>query len=147
MLTASGPSVLEFNARLGDPETQVVLPRLRIDLLDAMLEAASGRLASQREPEVDGAAVCVVMASGGYPGHHESGMVIDGLGTIDHGVLAFHAATSRGDGRLVTSGGRVLAITGLGREVAEARERAYAAVDRVHFRDAVWRTDIAAAIA
>ena len=114
---SAGPQVLEFNARLGDPEAQVVLPRLRFDLLDAMLGAASGRLAIPGNLEVQGAAVCVVMASGGYPGDHESGMVIEGLGAIGSDVLAFHAATTRVDGRLVTSGGRVLGITGLGSSV------------------------------
>jgi phosphoribosylamine---glycine ligase len=147
MLTAAGPRVLEFNARLGDPEAQVVLPRLRIDLLDAMLGAASGRLAIPRQPGVQGAAVCVVMASGGYPGNHESGMVIEGLGAIGSGVLAFHAATRRVDGRLVTNGGRVLGITGLGSSVGQARDRAYAAIGQVSFTGAVWRSDIAAAFA
>jgi phosphoribosylamine--glycine ligase len=146
MLTSTGPQVLEFNARLGDPEAQVLLPALRADLLDAMLEAASGRLAIPRSPGAEGAAVCVVMASAGYPGEHESGMGIEGLSTLGPDVLAFHAGTTRVDGGLVSNGGRVLGITGLGATVAEARQRAYAGVDRVRFTGAVWRSDIAAAI-
>jgi phosphoribosylamine--glycine ligase len=112
-----------------------------------MLGAASGRLANQPRPEAQDAAVCVVMASGGYPGDHESGMVIEGLGSIDPSVLVFHAATKRVDGRVASSGGRVLGITGLGRTVAAARDRAYAGVEQVRFAGAVWRRDIAAAIA
>jgi phosphoribosylamine--glycine ligase len=143
MLTAEGPHVLEFNARLGDPEAQVVLPLLRFDLLDAMLGAASGRLAIPRSDRAQGAAVCVVMASGGYPGDHRSGMGIDGLDALGPGVIAFHAGTRRVGGSLLTDGGRVLGITGLGDTLAEARSRAYDAVGRVRFTEAVWRTDIA----
>ena len=91
--------------------------------------------------------MCVVMASAGYPGEHESGMGIEGLSTLGPDVLAFHAATTRVDGGLVANGGRVLGITGLGSTVAEARERAYAGVDQVRFAGAIWRSDIAAAIA
>jgi phosphoribosylamine--glycine ligase len=147
MLTAAGPQVLEFNARLGDPEAQVILPMLREDLLDAMLGAASGRLAIPRSHGAVRAAVCVVMASAGYPGEHESGMGIEGLSTLGPDVLTFHAATTRVDGGFATNGGRVLGITGMGATVAEARARAYAGVDRIRFRGAVWRSDIAAAIA
>ena len=147
MLTKGGPQVLEFNARLGDPEAQVLLPTLRVDLLDAMLGAASGRLAIPRSAGAQRAAVCVVMASSGYPGDHESGMGIEGLDTLGRDVLAFHAATvRRGDG-IVSNGGRVVGLTGLGDSVTEARERAYAGIDRVRFPGAVWRTDIATAIA
>ena len=91
--------------------------------------------------------MCVVMASAGYPGEHESGMGIEGLSTLGPDVLAFHAATTRVVGGYATNGGRVLGITGLGATLAEARARAYAGVDRVHFTGAVWRSDIAAAIA
>jgi phosphoribosylamine---glycine ligase len=144
MLTPDGPRVLEFNSRLGDPEAQVILPLLRFDLADAMLAAAGGRLATFGAPEPQGAAVCIVLASGGYPGPHQSGMEIEGLGALEPDVLAFHAATIRAGGRLLTAGGRVLGITGLGGSVGEARERAYAAVERIRFEGAVWRRDIAA---
>jgi phosphoribosylamine--glycine ligase len=144
MLTPDGPRVLEFNSRLGDPEAQVILPLLRFDLVDAMLAAAGGRLATLDPPEPRGAAVCVVLASGGYPGHHQSGMEIEGLGALGPQVLAFHAATARDGHRLLSAGGRVLGITGLGASVAQARERAYAGVARVRFDGAVWRRDIAA---
>ncbi|CAN5855535.1 phosphoribosylamine--glycine ligase [soil metagenome] len=144
MLTPDGPRVLEFNSRLGDPEAQVILPLLRFDLAAAMLAAAGGRLATFETSEPQGAAVCVVLASGGYPGPHQSGMEIKGLGALEPDVLAIHAATTRVGDRLLTAGGRVLGITGLGATVTEARARAYAGIAMVRFDGAVWRRDIAA---
>ena len=144
MLTPSGPRVLEFNSRLGDPEAQVILPLLRFDLADAMLAAVVGGLSGFEPPRPQGAAVCVVLASGGYPGAYQSGMEIEGLAALGPDVLAFHAATTRDGQRLLTAGGRVVGITGLGASLGEARERAYAGVGQVRFEGAVWRRDIAA---
>lgn len=146
MLTRDGPYVLEFNARFGDPETQVVLPRLRSDLIELCLACAHGRLDSVPPPEWTADAACgVVLASSGYPGPFEKGIPITGLDTLDPDILAFHAGTrQRDDGSLVTSGGRVLTLVSTGPTVAAARERVYANVERVHFQGARWRTDIAA---
>lgn len=146
MITDDGPKVLEFNCRFGDPETQVLLPRLKNDLVD-LLEATIDGTLDQHEIEVDRrAAVCVVMASGGYPGAYETGEEISGLDDCDEGgeVMVFHAGTRGSDGKIVTAGGRVLGMTALGGEVHEARERAYDAVGRIHFRAAHFRRDIAA---
>ncbi|HEX8032837.1 MAG TPA: phosphoribosylglycinamide synthetase C domain-containing protein, partial [Ktedonobacterales bacterium] len=140
-----GPYVLEYNARFGDPETQVVLPRLRSDLIDLCLACAQGRLDSVPPPEWTPDAACgVVLASSGYPGPFEKGLPITGLDTLDPDILAFHAGTrQRDDGQLVTSGGRVLTLVATGPTVATARERVYANIERVHFHGARWRTDIA----
>jgi phosphoribosylamine--glycine ligase len=144
MLTAAGPRVLEFNCRFGDPEAQAVLPRLRSDLL-GLLEAASepGGLAGV-EPEWSADwAVTVVLAAGGYPGAYATGDEITGLDGLDAEV--FHCGTAeRADGAVVTAGGRVLNVTGLGATAAEARERAYAAAERIHFDGKQMRSDIAA---
>lgn len=146
MLTRDGPYVIEYNARFGDPETQVVLPRLRGDLLELCLACAQGRLHSVPPPEWTTDAACgVVLASSGYPGPFEKGLPITRLDTLDPDILTFHAGTrQRDDGQLVTSGGRVLTLVATGPTVAAAREHVYANVDRVHFQDARWRTDIAA---
>ena len=144
MLTEDGPVVIEFNIRFGDPEAQVILPTMRGDLVAAMLAAIEGDVSSV-DLEPDGsAAVCVVLASGGYPVSYETGQRIDGLEALPPGALAFHAGTeTRGDG-LYTAGGRVLGIVGTGPDVPAARADAYAAVDQVTFKDSQWRTDIAA---
>ena len=144
MLTDDGPVVIEFNIRFGDPEAQVILPTMRGDLVAAMLAAIDGDVSSV-DLEPDGsAAVCVVLASGGYPVSYETGQRIDGLEALPAGALAFHAGTeSRNDG-LYTAGGRVLGIVGTGPDVPAARANAYAAVDQVTFKDSQWRTDIAA---
>lgn len=144
MLTPSGPQVLEFNCRFGDPETQAILPRMRSDLLELLWAAARG----ETLPAVDwleGAAVGVVLASRGYPASSSKGDVIDGLDTAGAlpGVEVFHAATAQADEELVTSGGRVLTVTGTGGSFAEARARAYAGVDSIVFDGAQHRTDIA----
>lgn len=147
MLTEAGPCVIEFNARMGDPEAQVVLPLLRFDLVAAMEAAVEGRLAELDVPPSAGAAVGVVLASDGYPGTYRTGVEITGLEVDSPDTIVFHAGTRYQDGRLVTAGGRVLGITGLGRTVGEARTRAYAAADRVVFPGAVRREDIAAGVA
>ncbi len=146
MLTAAGPKVLEFNARFGDPETQVVLPRLESDLLELCLAVARGRLDSVPAPRWRPEASCgVVVTSAGYPDAYAKGKTITGLDTLDPDILVFHAGTRREpDGRLVTTGGRVLTLVTLGPTVADARARAYANAGRVRFEGARYRTDIAA---
>ncbi len=144
MLTAAGPKVLEFNSRFGDPETQVLLPRLKSDLVELLEAAVDGRL-DECEPEwSEQAAVCVVMASEGYPGPSETGREIFGLDAVDPGVLVFHAGTALREGKVATSGGRVLGVTALGADVESAQKRAYEAVSRIRFDGAHYRTDIAA---
>lgn len=145
--TAQGPKLLEFNARFGDPETQAILPRLASDLGDLLAASASGSVADVPVRWRDDAAVTVVLASGGYPGSYPTGQVIEGVDAADRlaDVEVFHAGTARDDdGRLVTAGGRVLAVTALGSTVAEARARAYVAADRIRFDGMQRRTDIAA---
>ncbi len=150
MLTPTGPKVLEFNVRFGDPETQVVLPRLEGDLTGLLAEVAAGRLTTV--PRFAGtAAVCVVMASEGYPESPRTGDVIDGLDAAAdlEGVSVFHAGTAAlGDGPgVVTAGGRVLGVTGLGASIEEARDRAYAGVSAISWSGAQARSDIARAAA
>jgi phosphoribosylamine--glycine ligase len=145
MMTADGARVLEFNCRFGDPETQAILPRLKSDLLD-LIEATIDGTLSSIEPEWDDrAAVTVVMASGGYPGKYATGKTISGLEAAAEmpNVQVFHAGTRRENGRIVTAGGRVLAITALGETVADARASAYEAVARIDFEGAHYRRDIA----
>ena len=146
MLTDRGPRVLEFNARFGDPETQPLMMRWRGDLLQTLLAVAEGRLAEV----VDGVswdprpAVSVVLASGGYPGPYETGKVITGVEEADAmtGVQVFHGGTARRGGQLVTDGGRVLAVTALGDDLNAARDRAYAAAERIRFDGMHYRRDI-----
>jgi phosphoribosylamine--glycine ligase len=145
MLTASGPQVLEFNVRFGDPETQAVLPRLRSDLLDLLQRATRpGGLAGAALEWDARAAVTVVLASRGYPASSSSGDPIAGLDRVPEGVEVTHAGTAERDGAIVTAGGRVLSVTGLGDGTAAARERAYAAADMVAFDGRQLRRDIAA---
>jgi phosphoribosylamine---glycine ligase len=147
MRTAAGPKLLEFNCRFGDPEAQAVLPRLRSDLLDALEACATGgRLRADAFEWSDDWAVTVVMASGGYPESSSKGDEISGLDGLD-GVEVTHAGTAHRDGRVVTAGGRVLNVTALGATAAEARARAYEAVERIRFDGAQYRTDIAARVA
>ncbi len=146
MLTETGPKVLEFNVRFGDPETQVLLPRLDGRWLPWLAGCAEGRLPDGEVPFRDGAAVCVVMASGGYPGAHARGIPIEGLERAERipDVLVFHAGTETdAEGRIVTSGGRVLGVTAVGDGIEEARRRAYEAVGEIRFDGARHRTDIA----
>jgi phosphoribosylamine--glycine ligase len=137
--------VLEFNCRFGDPETQSLLPRLESDLLEALAAAAAGDLTGVELDIGAHAAVTVVLAGGAYPDEGDTGTPIDGIDAAEElGALVFHAGTALQDGRLVSHGGRVLNVTGLGATVAEARDAAYAAVDRISFPGALFRTDIAA---
>ncbi|OXS56905.1 phosphoribosylamine--glycine ligase [Cohnella sp. CIP 111063] len=145
MITKDGPKTIEFNARFGDPETQVVLPRLETDLLDIFLASIDGTLADIDMRWSDEAAVCVVLASGGYPGSYPKGFPIDGLDSVNvPGALVFHAGTALKDGRVVTNGGRVLGVVGRGAGIAEARANAYAAAAGITFEGKQNRTDIAA---
>jgi phosphoribosylamine--glycine ligase len=140
MLTTDGPKVLEFNARFGDPETQVLLPRLKSDLVDLLEATIDGRLDSVRAEWDARAACCVVMASGGYPGGYKTGVPVEGLDNC--GGLVFHAGTRREGDRVTTSGGRVLGVAALGETAADAIQSAYDAVRRIRFDNAAWRTDI-----
>lgn len=145
MLTPEGPKVLEFNARFGDPETQVILPRLKNDLVDVMLACAEQRLDEVELSWRDEWAVAVVLTSAGYPGSYEKGKVITGVEDADalDGVTVYHAGTAVTDtGELVTSGGRVLAVTALGDTFEEARDLAYAACEKIDFEGKTLRHDI-----
>jgi phosphoribosylamine--glycine ligase len=147
ILTTDGPKVLEYNARFGDPETQVILPRLESDLLDIMLAVADGRLADITPRWSDDAAVSVVLASGGYPGDYEKGKPISGIAEAEalDGVTVYHAGTAvRDDGVLVTSGGRVLNVTATAPTLAAARDRAYEACEKISFDGMFFRHDIGA---
>jgi phosphoribosylamine--glycine ligase len=144
MLTAQGPRVIEFNVRFGDPETQALLPRLRSDLLEALLAStSSGGLAGYELEWSPQWAVSVVLASAGYPESSSSGDLISGLERLPVDVEVTHAGTARADGRLVTAGGRVLNVTALGADAQSARSAAYAAADMVEFRGRQLRRDIA----
>ena len=144
MLTADGPSLIEYNVRFGDPECQVLMMRLESDLLELMRAAAKGELATAPRPRFAGsAALTVVMAARGYPGTPEKGGAIGGLdAAAGEAVRIFHAGTAKTNGTLVANGGRVLAVTGSGADVAEARQAAYAAVDRIDFPSGFCRRDI-----
>lgn len=146
ILTDDGPQVLEFNARFGDPETQVVLPRLDGDLVDIMMATAEGQLADVELAWRDDWAVSVVIASGGYPDSYEKGKPISGIADAEalEGVTVYHAGTAIDEGALVTSGGRVLNVTALGPDFASARDRAYEAVAAISWDGAFFRTDIGA---
>ncbi len=143
-LTDDGPKVIEFNARFGDPETQVMVTRLMSDLLPALIAAADGVLDKMSLRWRDEAALCVVMATRGYPGSYEKGSVIGGLeaAAAMDGVTLFHAGTSHADGQITASGGRVLGVTGTGETLAEARARAYKAVDAIDWPQGFCRRDI-----
>ena len=145
MLTPQGPKVVEYNVRFGDPETQVVLPRLESDLVDVMMAVAEGRPDDIELSWSDRWAVCVVLASEGYPGSYEKGKVILGIDEAEEldGVSVFHAGTAlNSDGELITAGGRVLNVVALGDTFEEAREQAYRACDLINFEGKQFRTDI-----
>lgn len=146
ILTASGPQVLEFNCRFGDPETQAILPMLAGDLLAILAACAQGRLGQLDSPVawLPGSCVCVILASAGYPGQYRRGYPISGLEALPEGVLVFQAGTRRRDGQLQTAGGRVLGVTARGSSLAEARQLAYAGVSAVHFEGQQYRQDIGA---
>ncbi len=146
MLTKSGPKILEFNARFGDPETQVYLTRMENDLVEMLDASASGTLPKHELKWKPAASVCVVMASGGYPGNYAKGKIITGLdaaNALPH-TKVFHAGTALKDGQIVTNGGRVLGVTALGKDLKTAQAAAYAAVEKIHFDGAHFRRDIAA---
>ena len=144
MVTHEGPKVVEFNARFGDPETQVVLPLLDGDLVQIMCACADGTLADVPIHWRNGAAVCVVIAAGGYPAAYEKGYEISGLSTAESmGVLVFHAGTAERNGKIITNGGRVLGVVGIGEDIAAAVKKTYAAVEKISFKDAYYRKDIA----
>ena len=144
MLTAAGPKVLEFNCRFGDPETQPILMRLESDLFDLLESVVDGWLAEAEVRWSPRPAVCVVMASDGYPGKYQSGKVIEGLDRVAamKDVYVFHAGTRQVENVVVTSGGRVLGVTALGEDIADAKGRAYEAVEAIHFENAYYRRDI-----
>ncbi|MDO4279695.1 MAG: phosphoribosylamine--glycine ligase [Lachnoclostridium edouardi] len=149
MLTEEGPKVLEYNARFGDPETQVVLPRMKNDIVEVFEACVDGKL-DQIQLEFDhNAAVCVVLASDGYPEHYEKGYPITGFENFENksGYFVFHAGTKFDEaGRIVTNGGRVLGVTALGEDLKKARENAYNAVQWIHFENKYMRNDIGKAI-
>lgn len=148
MLTAEGPRVLEYNARFGDPEAQVVLPRMRNDILEVMEACIDGRLNEIELDFADNAAVCVVLASDGYPVKYEKGIEINGLSAFSgkEGYYCFHAGTKEKDGKVVTNGGRVLGVTAIGEDLKKARANAYEAVKWVDFSNKYYRNDIGKAI-
>jgi phosphoribosylamine--glycine ligase len=144
MITKDGPKLVEYNCRFGDPECQVLMMRLKSDLLTALIAARDGMLHEIDLRWSDESALTVAMASKGYPGTYEKGHVITGLETAARlpGVQIFHAGTERRDGRIVAVGGRVLSVTAVGATVAQAQARAYAAVDAIHWDGCFSRRDI-----
>jgi phosphoribosylamine--glycine ligase len=144
MLTSEGPMALEFNCRFGDPETQVILPLLDLDLGELLLACAEGRLSTEGIKTHPGAAVCVVLAAEGYPDRPRAGDPIRGIeDAIQAGALVFHAGTANCDGRLVTNGGRVLSVVGMDANLAAAAERAYVAANMIQFDGRQLRRDVA----
>ncbi len=144
MLTVEGPKVLEFNVRFGDPETQVVLPLLESDLSEVLEATARGELDPSSVRWRAKTALCVVLASGGYPGGYEKGKVIQGMEAPPPGVTVFHAGTQLEEGAIVSSGGRVLGVTAVADSFDAARERAYRAVSKISFEGMTYRKDIGA---
>jgi phosphoribosylamine--glycine ligase len=144
MITNNVPKVIEFNARLGDPETQVVLPRLKTDLVDIMLAVVENRLDKIKIEFDDNACVGVVMASGGYPGSYKTGFPIRGLDDLDKDIMVFHARTKAGGkGEVLTGGGRVLTVAAMGKDLAAARKKVYKNITRIKFEGSYYRKDIA----
>ncbi|SFX67659.1 phosphoribosylamine--glycine ligase [Thermoactinomyces sp. DSM 45891] len=144
MMTQEGPKVIEFNARFGDPETQVVLPRLTSDLIEILIAVVEGRLHADLVTWSDEAAVCVILSAGGYPGPYQNGLPITGrVDQLDDKGSVYHAGTRYEGSQLVTAGGRVFGVTGLGENLQIAREKAYRLVEQIHFPNAHYRKDIA----
>lgn len=141
MLTEDGPKLLEYNARFGDPEAQAVLPRMKNDLLDVMDAVIDGRLNEVTLEWDERSAVCVVLASGGYPGSYPKGLPISGLEQVKDAIV-FHAGTARQNGGYVTAGGRVLGVTAMGKDIPEARLRAYSEAEKIYFEGMHYRKDI-----
>ncbi|MGV3651757.1 MAG: phosphoribosylamine--glycine ligase, partial [Devosia sp.] len=143
MITREGPKLIEYNARFGDPECQVLMMRLKSDILDLLEAAATGNLRGRHAEWREEAALTVIMATRGYPGAYGKGSVIAGAEGLDDETLqVFHAGTARIDGQLVANGGRVLNVTALGATVGDARARAYAAIDAIDWPDGFFRRDI-----
>jgi len=144
MLTQDGPRVLEFNARFGDPEAQVVLPRLKNDLVEVCEACIDGRLNEIKLSFEDNAAVCVILASEGYPEKFEKGYEIQGLESLagKKDYIVFHAATKRENGRILTNGGRVLGVTAIGSDLKNARRKAYEGAEKIYFKNKYMRKDI-----
>lgn len=142
MITAEGPKVLEFNARFGDPETQVLMPMIKGDILPVLEAAASGKLGDLQLEIEEGSCVAVILASAGYPGDYEKGKIIKGLDRLEPETLVFHAGTSRKDENLVTAGGRVLAVVCRGQDMRAARDRVYQEVKKIEFDGMHYRQDI-----
>lgn len=144
MITADGPKVIEYNARFGDPETQVVLPLLDGDLAEIMLACIDGKLKDTKVSWKDEAAVCVVMAAGGYPASYQKGDVITGIDAAEAGgAVVFHAGTAKTDAGIVTNGGRVIGVTATAANIKQAVDNAYTAVNKINFKDNHFRKDIA----
>jgi phosphoribosylamine--glycine ligase len=144
MIVDGEPLVLEFNARFGDPETQVVLPLLKTDLVDILLAVIQGNLDQVKIEWTPCACVGVVMSSSGYPGSYKTGFPIKGLGDVDKDILVFHAGTRLSDdGIIYTNGGRVLTVVGTGKDMAEAREKVYHNIPNIYFEGCYYRKDIA----
>jgi len=145
MITKDGPKVIEFNARFGDPEAQVTLPLLKTDLVDIMLAVINGNLDQVNVELSEDTCVGVVMASAGYPGSYETGLPITGLNSLDKDILVFHAGTRLcpETGEVLTNGGRVLTVVAVGKTIAQAREKVYANIHRIHFEGCQYRKDIA----
>lgn len=144
MITNRVPKVIEFNARLGDPETQVVLPRLKTDLVDVMMAVVENKLDTMTLEWSNDACVGVVVASGGYPGSYKTGFPVTGLDDVDKDIIIFHAGTRVSpEGQVLTSGGRVLTVVAMGSTLIEAREKVYKNIDRIKFEGSYYRKDIA----
>jgi len=145
MITNEGPKVLEFNARFGDPESQVTLPLLKTDLVDILLAVINGNLNQLNVEWSEGVCIGVVMASAGYPGKYKTGFPITGLDNLDKDILIFHAGTKTGSepGQVLTNGGRVLTVVAMGKTIAEVREKVYLNLPRIHFEGCHYRRDIA----
>lgn len=144
MITDEGPKLIEYNARFGDPETQVLMPRLKSDLVPILMEVAKGDLTTTAAEWTDDAAVTVVMASKGYPEAYEKNTVIEGVAeaAAETGAIILHAGTASKDGKLLATGGRVLNVTALGPNVTAAVETAYSAVDKIKWENGFCRRDI-----
>ena len=142
MITAEGPKVLEFNARFGDPETQVVMPMIEGDILPLLEAAVDKDLAGYQVNIVPGTCICVVLASAGYPGNYEKGKLISGLDDLNREAIVFHSGTAKKDGKPVTNGGRVLALTVRGDTMEEAIDKVYREIKKIHFEGMHYRTDI-----
>jgi phosphoribosylamine--glycine ligase len=142
MLTEKGPKVLEYNCRFGDPEAQPVLSLLETDFYEILEASANGSISSIELKNKKGAACCVIMASGGYPSEYEKGKVIYGLGKVPKNIFVFHAGTALKDGNIVTAGGRVLGVTGIGKDISAAIKAAYDGVNCIKWENEYHRTDI-----